>query len=67
MSVLGSERTAYPLMRRSGQQARAAGLGTRPLAHTFADELATLTAPPASGLSDDDQTALLAHLNPGVR
>lgn len=63
---LGGDQAAYPLMQRSGDRARAAGLRARPLTRTFADELATLTGPLASGLSDDDQTALLARLDPGV-
>ncbi len=59
---LGGDDTAYPMMRRSGQRARDAGLTTRPLEQTFGDELATLSAPPPSGLSDDEQRALLADL-----
>ncbi len=59
---LGGDDTAYPMMRRSGHLARAHGLSTRPLAQTFADELAALSDPPACGLSDEEQQALLAAL-----
>lgn len=61
---LGGDRAAYPVMRRSGERARAAGLRTRPLSQTLADELATLTGPPqGAGLSAEEQTGLLAALD----
>lgn len=59
---LGGDHTAYGMMRRSGHRARDAGLTTRPLAETFADELATLSTPSASGLTDAEHLALLGAL-----
>jgi 2'-hydroxyisoflavone reductase len=48
---------------RSGEKARAHGLITRPLGQTLADGLAHLGSEvPASGLTDDDQSALLEDL-----
>lgn len=59
---LGGDDTAYSMMRRSGQRARTAGLSTRPLAQTFIDELDSLSAPPLSGLGDQEHQDLLAEL-----
>lgn len=56
---LGGDDTAYPVMQRSGQRARATGLTLRPLAQTLADELAILPGPPRSGLTDEEQAGLL--------
>jgi 2'-hydroxyisoflavone reductase len=60
---LGGEPTAYALMQRTGARARAHGLATRPLAQTFADELATLERPPSgAGLTDEEHRSLLDAL-----
>lgn len=63
---LGGDESAYPMMRRSGAQARELGLTTRPLEDTFADELATLSADYLgadlrSGLTDRRHTELLTR------
>jgi 2'-hydroxyisoflavone reductase len=61
---LGGDTTAYPMMQRDGSRARSHGLVTRPLAQTFADELATLDGPPPrSGLSDEQHRTVLDALD----